>query len=145
VLGGALVAAHTSSVLLGFDLPLVDTGIDTATEAALCVVMGLYLLATVFNLYIPDTGAKYAPPERNPIKLIADFAECSSTLWKDKLGQISLAVTTLFWGAGATLQLIVLVGRKVGHVRKSHQPGRRGRDRHRAKRRRPRSSRSRSR
>jgi hypothetical protein len=30
------------------------------------------------------------------------------TLWRDKLGQISLAVTTLFWGAGATLQFIVL-------------------------------------
>ena len=29
-------------------------------------------------------------------------------LWRDKLGQISLAVTTLFWGAGATLQFIVL-------------------------------------
>jgi hypothetical protein len=29
-------------------------------------------------------------------------------LWTDKLGQISLAVTTLFWGAGATLQFIVL-------------------------------------
>ncbi|MFC0132356.1 lysophospholipid transporter LplT [Massilia eurypsychrophila] len=108
VMGGSLVAARSSTFLLGFDVPLIDTGIDTPTEAALCVVMGLYLLATVFNLYIPDTGAKYAPPERNPIKLIADFAECSATLWKDKLGQISLAVTTLFWGAGATLQLIVL-------------------------------------
>ncbi|MDP3440549.1 MAG: lysophospholipid transporter LplT, partial [Azonexus sp.] len=29
-------------------------------------------------------------------------------LWRDKLGQISLAVTTLFWGAGATLQFIVI-------------------------------------
>jgi hypothetical protein len=29
-------------------------------------------------------------------------------LWRDKLGQISLAVTTLFWGAGATLQLVVI-------------------------------------
>jgi hypothetical protein len=29
-------------------------------------------------------------------------------LWTDKLGQISLATTTLFWGAGATLQFIVL-------------------------------------
>jgi hypothetical protein len=29
-------------------------------------------------------------------------------LWSDKLGQISLATTTLFWGAGATLQFIVL-------------------------------------
>jgi LPLT family lysophospholipid transporter-like MFS transporter len=108
VMGGTLVAKRTSVFLLGFDVPLIDTGIDTPTEAALCVVMGLYLLATLFNHYIPDTGAKYAAAERNPIKLIADFAECSATLWKDKLGQISLAVTTLFWGAGATLQLIVL-------------------------------------
>jgi hypothetical protein len=29
-------------------------------------------------------------------------------LWHDRLGQISLAVTTLFWGAGATLQFIVI-------------------------------------
>jgi hypothetical protein len=31
-----------------------------------------------------------------------------SLLWRDRLGQISLATTTLFWGAGATLQFIVL-------------------------------------
>jgi hypothetical protein len=37
-----------------------------------------------------------------------DFSHCVVTLWRDKLGQISLAVTTLFWGAGATLQFIVL-------------------------------------
>jgi hypothetical protein len=29
-------------------------------------------------------------------------------LWRDRLGQVSLAVTTLFWGAGATLQFIVI-------------------------------------
>jgi MFS family permease len=108
VMGGALVATRTSSVLLGFDLPFISTGIDTPTEAALCVVVAIYLLATLFNLRIPETGAKYAHQERNPIKLVADFANCSALLWKDKLGQISLAVTTLFWGAGATLQLIVL-------------------------------------
>ncbi|MDE2585588.1 MAG: lysophospholipid transporter LplT, partial [Betaproteobacteria bacterium] len=33
---------------------------------------------------------------------------CLSLLWRDRLGQISLAVTTLFWGAGATLQFIVI-------------------------------------
>jgi LPLT family lysophospholipid transporter-like MFS transporter len=108
VMGGALVGTRASSYLLGFDLPLIDTGIDTPTEAALCVVVAVYVLATLFNLRIPDTGAVYAHQERNPVKLIADFANCSAMLWKDKLGQISLAVTTLFWGAGATLQLIVL-------------------------------------
>jgi LPLT family lysophospholipid transporter-like MFS transporter len=108
VMGGTLVAARTSSYLLGFDVPFIDTGINTPTEAALCVVVAIYVLATLFNLRIPDTGAHYAHQERNPVKLVADFANCSATLWKDKLGQISLAVTTLFWGAGATLQLIVL-------------------------------------
>lgn len=108
VMGGALVSQAGSSFMLGFDLPLVDTGIDTTTEAALAVVVGVYLLAAVFNLRIPDTGAVYAHQERNPARLIAEFATCCGTLWKDKLGQISLAVTTLFWGAGATLQFIVL-------------------------------------
>jgi MFS family permease len=108
VMGGTLVASRASTYLLGFDLPLIDTGIDTPTEAALCVVVAIYILATLFNLRIPLTGAVYVHQERNPVKLIADFANCSATLWKDKLGQISLAVTTLFWGAGATLQLIVL-------------------------------------
>lgn len=108
VMGGALVNARVSAMLLGFDFPVIDFGIDTAAEAALSVIMVTYLLAAVFNLKIPDTGARYANQERNPIRLISDFAGCFTTLWKDKLGQISLAVTTLFWGAGATLQFIVL-------------------------------------
>ncbi|QNA88664.1 lysophospholipid transporter LplT [Massilia sp. Dwa41.01b] len=108
VMGGALVSEQGSSLLLGFDFPLIDTGVDSISEAAMAVVAGIYLLATLFNLRIPDTGARYEHQERNPMKLIGDFANCSATLWKDKLGQISLAVTTLFWGAGATLQLIVL-------------------------------------
>ncbi|MFC4931098.1 lysophospholipid transporter LplT [Massilia sp. GCM10023247] len=108
VLGGALVSNAGSELLLSLDLPLLGTGIDTTSEAAMTVVAGIYVLASLFNLRIPDTGARYEHQERNPAKLIADFANCSATLWKDKLGQISLAVTTLFWGAGATLQLIVL-------------------------------------
>ncbi|MFM9435451.1 MFS transporter, LPLT family, lysophospholipid transporter [Janthinobacterium sp. CG_23.3] len=108
VMGGALVSSRVAPTLLGFDFPGLDTGIDTPTEAALCIVGGTYVLAAIFNLKIPDTGCVYPHQERNPIKLITDFANCYSILWKDKLGQITLAVTTLFWGAGATLQLIVL-------------------------------------
>ncbi len=108
VMGGFLVSTAGAGLALTFDVPFIDTGIDTKTEAALCVVVGVYVLAALFNTRIPDTGAKYAHQERNPAKLIADFANCSALLWKDKLGQISLAVTTLFWGAGATLQFIVL-------------------------------------
>jgi MFS family permease len=108
VMGGALVNTQISGALLAFDFPLIHTGIDTAAEAALSVIMVTYFVAAGFNLKIPDTGARYPHQERNPIKLIVDFSVCFTTLWKDKLGQISLAVTTLFWGAGATLQFIVL-------------------------------------
>jgi hypothetical protein len=104
VLGGALVSDAGETFLLGLHLPLIDTG----NEAALTAVAVIYVVAALFNLRIPDTGARYKHQERNPARLIADFANCSATLWKDKLGQISLAVTTLFWGAGATLQFIVL-------------------------------------
>jgi LPLT family lysophospholipid transporter-like MFS transporter len=108
LLGGALISPRVSVALLGMDFPMFDTGIDTAPEAAITVIMMLYLVAAVFNRYIPDTGVDHRIPSKNPLFLIREFAHCVSLLWRDKLGQISLATTTLFWGAGATLQFIVI-------------------------------------
>jgi len=107
VLGGTLVSERGTNFLLSL-APMTSLGIESGPAAAMAVVVCIYILAATFNLRIPDTGARYEHQERNPVKLIADFANCSATLWRDKLGQISLAVTTLFWGAGATLQFIVL-------------------------------------
>ncbi len=109
VMGGVLVGPDGGTWLVNnIDVPLIDTGITSPYEASLLVIVAVYALAALFNLRIPDTGARYPHQEKNPFRLIVDFANCSATLWKDKLGQISLAVTTLFWGAGATLQFIVL-------------------------------------
>ena len=36
-----------------------------------------------------------------------DFSNCNARLWSDKLGQISLATTTLFWGVSGNLRVIV--------------------------------------
>ncbi|MEX3955568.1 MULTISPECIES: lysophospholipid transporter LplT [Trinickia] len=104
VLGGALISPHIASHILRHHLPV----IATAAEAAMVVIVGIYIVAAIFNLRIPDTGARYPKQQHGPIRLVTDFADCFLTLWRDKLGQISLAVTTLFWGAGATLQFIVL-------------------------------------
>jgi MFS family permease len=108
VVGGMLIGPKISSALLKFDFPFVDTSVDTPPEAAIVVIAIIYVVAALFNLAIPDTGARYPHQERNPAKLLVDFSRCFVTLWKDKLGQISLAVTTLFWGAGACLQFIVI-------------------------------------
>ena len=108
LVGGLLISNRAANTLLGFDVPFIDTHIDTAAEAAIAVIMGFYLIAALFNLYIPDTGVDHRPPSRNPFFLMREFGHCVKLLWSDKLGQISLATTTLFWGAGATLQFIVL-------------------------------------
>ncbi len=108
VLGGALIRPDVAGSLLAFDFPLIETGVDSVPEMALLVIGVLYLVAAMFNLYVPDTGVDHKPLKSNPIYLVHEFAHCVALLWRDKLGQISLAVTTLFWGAGATLQFIVL-------------------------------------
>ena len=108
LLGGVLISQTVSGALLTFDLPVIDTGVDTPAEAAIAIIMLLYGIAAIFNLYIPDTGVDHRPPNKNPWYLVREFAHCVKLLWTDKLGQISLATTTLFWGAGATLQFIVL-------------------------------------
>jgi len=108
LVGGALVSDTVSRGLLGIDIPRVDTGIDTPGEAAIAIILFGYVIAAAFNLYIPDTGVDHHVPKKNPVYLIHDFYHCCRLLWRDKLGQISLATTTLFWGAGATLQFIVL-------------------------------------
>ena len=108
VLGGILISQTVSTDLLSFDMPMVTTSVDTPAESAILVIMLIYVVAALINLRIPDTGIKYRAQKTNPIELVVDFAKCFKTLWNDRLGQISLAVTTLFWGAGATLQFIVL-------------------------------------
>ena len=108
LIGGALIGPRVATALLGFDLPLIDTGIDTPPEAAISVIVLLYVIAAVFNWYIPNTGVDHRMVNRNPLFLIREFGHCVSLLWRDRLGQISLATTTLFWGAGATLQFILI-------------------------------------
>ena len=108
VLGGTLIKPEIAQSLLAFDFPAVDTGIDTVGEMVIGIVGILYIVAAIFNLYVPDTGVDHKPLKKNPWYLIHEFNHCLVLLWRDKLGQVSLAVTTLFWGAGATLQFIVI-------------------------------------
>jgi MFS family permease len=108
VVGGMLIKPEIAQSLLAFNLPYFDTSIDTVAEMNLAIVGGIYLIAAFFNLHIPDTGVDHKVLKKNPLYLLHDFNHCLRLLWRDKLGQISLAVTTLFWGAGATLQFIVI-------------------------------------
>ncbi|MDR2334432.1 MAG: lysophospholipid transporter LplT [Burkholderiaceae bacterium] len=108
LLGGQLVGPHLSGVLLDFDMPGVDLGIELPAQAAILSLVPIYALAAWFNLRIPRTGVELRPMPGNPLELLPDFWSCNNRLWQDKLGQISLATTTLFWGVSGNLRYIVL-------------------------------------
>ena len=108
LLGGQLVGSVVSHLLLSFDLPLLDTGIETPPEAAISVLIFIYLLAAWFNTHIPLSGVEMRPMPRRITSLLPDFWTCNARLWRDKLGQISLSATTLIWGVAGNLRFIVL-------------------------------------
>lgn len=108
LLGGQLVGHSVSHYLLSFDLPILDTFIDTPAEAAICILVVIYAFAAWFNLRIPLTGVESRPLPKNLLTLLPDFWSCNKRLWQDKLGQISLSTTTLFWGVSGNLRYIVL-------------------------------------
>ncbi|PJC20906.1 MAG: lysophospholipid transporter LplT [Comamonadaceae bacterium CG_4_9_14_0_8_um_filter_57_21] len=108
LLGGQLVGHHLSRYLLAIDMPGINTGINTPAEAAISVLIFVYLLAAWFNTHIPLTGVLMRPMPKHLLVLLPDFWTCNTRLWRDKLGQISLAATTLIWGVAGNLRFIVL-------------------------------------
>ena len=80
----------------------------TSAQFAILVVLFIYLAAALINLYIPRVAIDHKLPKKTPLYILHDFGHAFRLLWRDPLGQVSLGVTTLFWGAGATLRLIVL-------------------------------------
>ncbi len=107
LLGGLLVGPASGAMLWAFDLPRFHTGIATPAEAAIASMVLLYAIAAVINLRIPRTDAPLQPLTLNAVTLVRDFSNCNARLWGDKLGQISLATTTLFWGVSGNLRVIV--------------------------------------
>ena len=105
VTGGMLITpSFAATVMENLHVP----PLVTPAELAIFIIFFIYLLAALINLYIPVVPIDHKAISRNPYFLFKDFAHCFMLLWKDPLGQVSLAVTTLFWGAGATLRLLVL-------------------------------------
>ena len=108
LLGGQLVGPVASSYLLSFDCPAITTSVDTPPEAAISVLIFVYILAAWFNTRIPLTDVPMRPLPKRLITLLPDFWICNLRLWRDRLGQISLSTTTLFWGVSGNLRYIVL-------------------------------------
>ncbi len=109
ILGGYMIGPRFAHVAYHYiNMPFADSSLDTSPEAAIVVIFSLYAIAALINIYIPKVAVDHKLPKRTPLFILQDFWSSFLRLWRDPLGQVSLAVTTLFWGAGATLRLIVL-------------------------------------
>ena len=105
IIGGLLISPQLiGGLLTGWGL----SGWISVPQLAIVVILFLYVGAAWFNYYIPRLPIDHKIPKKNPLYLVYDFWHSFKLLWKDPLGQVSLAVTTLFWGVGATLRLVVL-------------------------------------
>lgn len=99
---GSTVMAIILGAIIGGKMAAIDP------HTAIIIITVLYLAAAGFNMYIPQLPIDHKLPKKNPVYIFKDFWHSFKVLWRDAQGQVSLAVTTLFWGAGATLRLVVL-------------------------------------
>lgn len=102
---GVLISNEENPILLYLQ-PF--TSEYTSLSLAIVTVIFMYIIALIFNSYIPSTNVKY-PKQRISLNImIRIFYNHVKILWKDDLGRISLLVTTLIWGAGITLQVAMI-------------------------------------
>lgn len=107
VLGGFLVSQGMPD-LAGWGWMPGLNGAPSHLTAGVLVVLGLHAGATLLSWGLADSRARYAPRPWHLADLWRSFVQENRILWGDALGGLSMAVTTLLWGAGATLQLVVL-------------------------------------
>lgn len=108
VLGGQLIRPELFAHLQHGDLGALAGYFSSPPQLAIALIMGVYLIASLINMRIPKTGVAIIPLPKNIFSLLPDFWSCNRRLWQDKLGQISLATTTLFWGVSGNLRYLVL-------------------------------------
>jgi LPLT family lysophospholipid transporter-like MFS transporter len=99
---GTTVAAIILGAVIGGHIASSDP------HLAMIIITALYLAAAGFNFYIPHVPIDHTIPKKTLFYLLHDFWHAFVALWRDPQGRVALAVTTLFWGAGATMRLVVI-------------------------------------
>lgn len=108
IIGGMLIGSHVVMPPWIIDHITYLFVENAQPKFAILIILLLYFTAAIFNIFIPHLPIEHALEKFNLKFLVRDFWHGFSLLWKDSLGQVSLAVTTLFWGAGTTLRFIIL-------------------------------------
>ena len=98
---GSTIVAILLGVLLGGFLA------DHSLHSAFTGVIAAYALAVVANLFIPKLPAENSDASFHPWLLLKKFVAALGTLFKNPDSRFSLLGTSVFWGSGTTLRLML--------------------------------------
>lgn len=82
---------------------------DWHIVAALVACALMYGIAVVANCFIPRLPAVHKVTSWRPSAIGRSFFNACVVLWKDGMTRFSLLGTSLFWGAGITLRLLLVM------------------------------------
>ena len=108
LLGGFLISDFLHDFFQLINLDFIRGDISSSAAMAIYLISTIYTLAALLNVPLLKIGFCYQKLNLHCGNLVRDFSTCFVSLWRDRLGKLSLTVTTLFWGAGATLQFLML-------------------------------------
>jgi len=103
VMEGSTIAAILLGSVIGGVL------VDTSLIAALIVCVVAYAGAVWANMFIPKLAAARPGNSWNPSKMSASFFSACCSMWADSEIRFSMIGTSLFWGAGVTLRLLLVL------------------------------------
>ncbi len=98
---GSTIVAILLGVILGGWLA------DHSLHAAFVGVVSAYSIAAIANLFIPALPAEKAGPSFHPWLLLKKFKTSLATLFGNADARFSLLGTSVFWGSGTTLRLML--------------------------------------
>jgi LPLT family lysophospholipid transporter-like MFS transporter len=101
MLEGSTIVAILLGVLVGGWLA------DQSLAWAFTGVIGVYALAAAINLLIPRLPPEHVLERFDAAGLLHQFLDSVRTLWRDSDSRFSLIGTSLFWGTGSTLRLLL--------------------------------------
>ncbi|MHB8920568.1 MAG: lysophospholipid transporter LplT [Halothiobacillus sp.] len=101
LLEGSTIAAILLGVLVGGWLA------DQSIKGAITVAAGLYLLAAVVNFWIPPLPKIHGLAAGELGQLPRQFIQNIVVLWRNRDVRFSIMGTSLFWGMGASLRLLM--------------------------------------
>ncbi len=101
MLEGSTIVAILLGVVVGGWLA------DQSLTWAFTGVIGVYALAAAINLLIPRLPPEHALDRFDAAGLLRQFLDSLRLLWRDADSRFSLIGTSLFWGTGSTLRLLL--------------------------------------